>query len=123
MRLFTTLFEGKPTYLYNDLLGRAGARDQREGLRLRLVTDEPDLAALPWEFLYDVYRENFVALSGNTSVVRQRRTETPFDPMPPLKPPLRLLIVHGESKNRDEVEALHRLEDEAEALEMKIAHR
>ncbi len=40
------------------------------GLRLRLIVDAPELAALPWELLYDETLGRFLALDGRTPVVR-----------------------------------------------------
>lgn len=41
------------------------------GLRLRLHLNEtPELAALPWEYLYDRTRDRFVVLAGELSLVR-----------------------------------------------------
>ncbi len=44
---------------------------QGKGLRIRLrLSTVPDLANLPWEYLYDRSRDNFLALSRETPLVR-----------------------------------------------------
>jgi hypothetical protein len=40
------------------------------GLRLRLSIDPPELAALPWELLYDPQRDHCFAISASTLLVR-----------------------------------------------------
>jgi CHAT domain-containing protein len=69
------------------------ARDQGEGLRLRLrLTDAPSIAGLPWELLYDRRRNSFVAQSVRTPVVRY--TDVPHPPRPlAVDGPLRILVV------------------------------
>src|SRR5512135_1290329 len=49
--LFTTLFTGAIEHLY--VASQAAAALQGKGLRLRLRILAPEMAALPWEFLYD----------------------------------------------------------------------
>ncbi len=73
------------------------SREQAErrgvGLRLRLWLSEcPELANLPWEYLYDRQSSEFMALSEWTPVVRY--LEVP-ESAPPLrvKPPLRILVL------------------------------
>jgi CHAT domain-containing protein len=54
------------------------ARDQDEGLRLRLrLTGAPSIASLPWELLYDRRRNSFVALSERTPLVRYLEVPQP----------------------------------------------
>lgn len=49
---------------------RAGAEAAGCGARLRLVFDSPDLAALPWEFLYDEGSNTFLANDTQTALAR-----------------------------------------------------
>jgi hypothetical protein len=60
-------------------------------LRLRLVIDSPELAALPWELLYDETLGRFLALDGRTPVTRFTRLPIPAIPWPQDRP-LRLLF-------------------------------
>ena len=50
----------------------SAVRQQPEtGLRVRLyLTDAPELAVLPWEYLYDPQREDFLFMTVETSLVR-----------------------------------------------------
>jgi hypothetical protein len=49
---------------------RRGAADRGKGLRLKLRIQPPELAGLPWEFLYDPQRADYVCLSRTTPLVR-----------------------------------------------------
>jgi sRNA-binding protein len=63
------------------------------GLRLRLrLSDTPELAELPWEFLYDRVRNRFVCLSDRTPLVRFLEVPDPPRPLP-VSPPLRILVM------------------------------
>jgi hypothetical protein len=64
---------------------------QGMGLRLRL-TDTPELAGLPWEFLYDPRRNRFLALSLRTPLVRYLDLPDPPHPLQ-VEGPLRLLVM------------------------------
>ena len=63
------------------------------GLRLRLrLADTPELAGLPWEFLYDPRRNRFLALSYRTPLVRYLDLPDPPRPLQ-VEGPLRLLVM------------------------------
>ena len=65
-RLYDALFHGS--------LGRAFIQaldSPDEGVRLRLVLEDDDSAALPWEFLYDRRRDDFLVLSTRSPLVRR----------------------------------------------------
>ena len=74
-------------------------RAQGVGLRLRLrLTDTPQLAGLPWEFLY-IRRENrFLAWSSRTPVVRYLDLPDPPRPVT-VTGPLRLLVMISSPTN------------------------
>jgi chaperonin GroEL len=65
-------------------------------LRMRLrFSGCPDLASLPWELLQDAGHDRFLALSGQTLVVRY--PELPFPPLPlQVTGPLRVLVIKPE---------------------------
>jgi hypothetical protein len=70
-QLFDTLFAG-PTL---DLWRRALARRPGTGLRLNLrLTQVPELAALPWELLYDPDERSFVAMLSHVTLRRLQAT-------------------------------------------------
>jgi CHAT domain len=63
------------------------------GLRLRLrLSDTPELAELPWEFLYDRARNRFMCLADRTPLVRFLEVPDPPRPLP-VRPPLRILVM------------------------------
>jgi hypothetical protein len=68
-------------------------REQGTGLRLRLrLTDAPELAKLPWEFLYDGRLNRFLAQSRRTPLVRYLDLPDPPHPLA-VEGPLRLLVM------------------------------
>ena len=86
--LFSALFHDNILTAYR--LSREKARHVDKGLRLRLKTDVPELAALPWELLYDNVEGDYVALSSRTPVLRYLELDRPPPPVPVAKP-LRIL--------------------------------
>jgi hypothetical protein len=70
--LFNQLFPGRALSLLRN--GRERAGEQRQGLRLRLTVDAPELSHLPWECLYDHERGVFLALDDCT-IVRDFKLE------------------------------------------------
>lgn len=68
-RLFDAVFAGAVRDCYRASLAEATAKG--EGLRLRLrLTDVPEIAIWPWEFLFDSSQNRFIALSRETPLVR-----------------------------------------------------
>lgn len=61
-----------------------------KGLRLVLRIRDPQLAALPWEFLYDPRKAEYVCLSRHTPIVRYTDLVQPVQPLA-VQPPLRIL--------------------------------
>jgi formylglycine-generating enzyme required for sulfatase activity len=59
-------------------------------LRLRLRIGPPELAALPWEFLYDPRQAEYVCLMRDTPVVRYQELPQPPQPLA-VAAPLRIL--------------------------------
>jgi hypothetical protein len=69
------------------------AGQQNEGVRIRLrLTSVPELANLPWEFLYDERTEDFLVLQYKTSIVRYLELTDRLSALA-VKPPLRLLVM------------------------------
>ena len=54
----------------------AGAAFNNQSVRLRLIFQSPELAALPWEFLYDESTNTFLA--NNTQTVLSRYVDVPL---------------------------------------------
>ncbi|HEV8324943.1 MAG TPA: CHAT domain-containing protein [Myxococcota bacterium] len=86
--LFGALFSSEVLALYAASVEQA--RQEGAGLRLRMRLRPPELAALPWELLYEARRREFVCLSTNTPLVRH--VAIPLS-LPRLRvdPPLRIL--------------------------------
>ena len=67
--LFNGVFQDGIGRLYQRSLGSARSGD-KEGLRIRLRIEPPELAALPWELLYDKEEDFFLATSAETPLLR-----------------------------------------------------
>jgi tetratricopeptide (TPR) repeat protein len=94
--LFDALLTGDVRSRYD--LSRREAAAGGKGLRLKLRVTPPELAALPWEFLYDARQGEFVALSLNTPIVRYPIVSSPIQPLR-VTPPLRVLAMIANPRN------------------------
>jgi TonB family protein len=113
-KLFRAVFTGE---LIAQLRGSVEqSLNNDRGLRIRLrLTDAPELADLPWEFLYDSAQNHFLTTSTETPLVRfldlpQR--------IPPVRAtlPLRVLVVIASPKNLKRLDAEGEWERLQEAL-------
>jgi hypothetical protein len=69
------------------------ANAENKGLRIRLgLSDCPELADLPWEYLYDKRNNRFLCLSDRTPFVRYLDLPQPVGTLA-VTPPLRVLVV------------------------------
>ena len=86
--LFNFVLPGEARSLYNECMREATHRHR--GVRLKLSVHTPRLATLPWEFLYDPRKRDYICLNPYTPLVRY--TELP-QTAPPLtiRSPLRIL--------------------------------
>jgi CHAT domain len=75
------------------------ARAAGKGLRLRLRIEDPALAALPWEYLYDPSEGEYVCLQSDTPLVRYLELEQPAEPLV-IQPPLSVLGVVASPSDR-----------------------
>ncbi|MBP8292660.1 MAG: SUMF1/EgtB/PvdO family nonheme iron enzyme [Caldilineaceae bacterium] len=91
-RLFDAVFAGQVGQCFLRSLD-AAAREEK-GLRIRLfLNDAPELASLPWEYLYAATpKPGFLTLSDATPIVRYLELQQEEKPLKVL-PPLRLLAV------------------------------
>ncbi|MFQ5858614.1 MAG: CHAT domain-containing protein, partial [Anaerolineae bacterium] len=90
-RLFAALFAGEVGTCLRRSLDEA--HRQSAGLRIRLrLTDVPELADLPWEYLYDPTSRDFLTLSVETPLVRYLDLPHRIEPLA-VQPPLRILVV------------------------------
>lgn len=86
--LFDFVLPGEARSLYNECLREANHRHR--GVRIKLSIHSPRLAALPWEFLYDPRKRDYICLNPYTPLVRY--TELPQTTSPLIiDTPLRIL--------------------------------
>lgn len=98
-RLFNAAFNGEVLTSYRR--SRDAAERQDRGLRVRLrLNDVPELADLPWEYLYDSSRRAYLALSKETPIVRYLELPEPVEPLA-APAPLQLLAVLASPGDRD----------------------
>ena len=89
-RLFESVFSGEMLACYRSAYHLA-SRDSK-GLRLRLRLNAPELATVPWEFLYDDHSNQHVSLTRQTPISRYLEIAEPQQSLT-VKPPLRILGV------------------------------
>lgn len=88
--LFRTVNEGRIQSLLDRCQGAAG-QDCGVRIRLRIADTNPEIAAIPWEFLYTELLDSFLASSESTPIVRF--VESPRPPRPPeARLPLNMLV-------------------------------
>jgi hypothetical protein len=88
--LFEALISGEVRSRFD--MSRGEALRQGKALRIKLRFESPVLAALPWEFLYDVRKGEYVVLSTYTPLVRYVEQSELIEPLG-VSPPLHLLGV------------------------------
>lgn len=90
-KLFNAIFAGAVLDLWQQSWQNAYA--SRASLRVQLSMDDvPSLRALPWEYLYDDTRDEFLALSIHTPLFRRQTAAHRIRPFV-VEPPLRVLVV------------------------------
>jgi len=99
--LFDALLSGEVRSRYD--VSQERAAGQGKGLRLKLRIQSPELAALPWEFLYDPRQAEYVCLSRNTPVVRYLELPQPIQPLS-VAPPLRILGMIASPRDLDQLD-------------------
>jgi hypothetical protein len=77
--LFDQLFARDIHICYERSLDQA--REQKKGLRLRLRVLAPELAAAPWEYMYDHRNKTYLCLSARTPLVRYQELAQPVEPL------------------------------------------
>jgi CHASE2 domain-containing sensor protein len=97
--LFDALFPESIGTLYQRALGQVYA-DDSAGVRIRLRIEPPEIAALPWEQIYDASRECFLATSKETLLVRYTELSKPIRSLQTALP-IRILILIPEGSGLD----------------------
>ncbi len=102
-RLFDTVFGGDVQQcLLNSL--REARTHPDTGLRIRLrLNGAPELAELPWEYLYRTNKRQFLALTTNTPIVRYLDLQDAARPVA-VKPPLRILAMISSPSDADQLD-------------------
>jgi hypothetical protein len=111
--LWQALFTGDVLSRFE--VSRNEARTQNAGLRLKLRFTAPELAALPWEYLYDATRGDYLSLSLATPLVRYISLPEAMEPLA-VQPPLRIL---GLVASPDDLAPLD-VEREKQRLELAV---
>ena len=88
--LYASLFVGDIAALFEQCCTEALKKD--EGIRLRLRISPPEIATVPWEFLYSPFTEGFLGTSVWTPVVRYLEVPTLLRELETASP-CRMLIV------------------------------
>jgi tetratricopeptide (TPR) repeat protein len=97
-RLFNALFQSGMGRVYNETVSVADER----GWRLRIsisATKDSLVEELPWEFLYDPLRNDFLALSMRRPILRQIERSPPKDLTPRSTSPLRAAFLSSPDPN------------------------
>lgn len=90
-----------------------------KGLRLRLHIEPPELAMVPWEYLYDARQGDYVCLSRYTPIIRYLDLPQPIQTLK-ARLPLRILAMTASPNNLDPVDLVierQRLHDALKDLE------
>jgi hypothetical protein len=97
--LFNALFPTRVRRLWARVAARGGGPEGAPavGLRLRLRIDPPELAALPWELLYE---DEFVGLRLRFPIVRYLDLPDPPQALA-VRPPLRILVAVSQPQDQD----------------------
>jgi hypothetical protein len=112
--LFEALLSGEVRNRYDVSQREAFQRDK--GLRLKLRIAPPELAALPWEFLYDPRAAEYLCLSRDTPLVRYLELPQPLRPLA-VRPPLHILGVVINPQDQETLDVAHEKQRLAEAVE------
>jgi hypothetical protein len=117
--LFEALLTGEVRSRYD--VSQRQAFQQDKGLRLKLRIAAPELAALPWEFLYDPRAAEYLCLSRDTPLVRYLELPQPPRPLT-VRPPLHILGVVINPRDQETLDVMRekqRLEETVEPLRTK----
>lgn len=99
---------------------RALATQSGKGLRVRLRIDDPSVAALPWELIFDDEEGDFVSLSNATPIVRHLELGRGIAPLA-VQPPLRILAMVSGPRDLPTLSVAHERERMEQALAPLVA--
>lgn len=97
--LHQCLFKDGVGDLLRESLGSV-RQEGEKGVRIRLMISPPEIAALPWEVLYDQRNKCFLSTSGKTPLTRYIKL---YEPIKALKilPPVKILVMIPEGSGLD----------------------
>lgn len=113
-RLFTSIFTGDVLGRLMSALNDVSHSEERLRLRLRL-TEVPELADLPWEYLYNAPVNRFLALDEDTALVRYLDLPERVRPVK-VQFPLRVLVVISNPNDYARLDVEREWENLKEAL-------
>ena len=116
--LYQTLFPNQINARFHATI--ASAQEKKKSVRLRLIFDSPQLASLPWEFLYDEGTDIF--LGNNTHTVLSRYIDVPLAKreIKSASLPLKVLLVISSPSNLNKLDATGEENLIREALKKQI---
>jgi len=88
--LFNAVFAGEVYTCF--VMSWEMVREQRIGLRIRLLIEVPEFHDYPWELLYNSKTNQFLALSNDTPIVRFFELPFPEQPLS-VEAPLKILVM------------------------------
>lgn len=114
-RLFEHLLpaDGSVRSLFDEQRRTPEGADQP--LRIRLTVEAPELASLPWEYLYDETRGDYLSVSQNTRIVRNVPLDFPADALT-VPPPMRILGFTASPSDLPKLDIPHEKEQMEKAL-------
>lgn len=112
--LFEALFPGEVRTLYR--ASTQAANQKSAGLRLKLRIQPPELAALPWEFLYDEQQGEYLCLSRYRPLIRYIQLPRASQPLA-VAPPLRILGLVASPLDLPQLDTAREIKRVEEALE------
>jgi hypothetical protein len=118
VRLFSSLFHGDVLSRYAESVGMTR---ERKGLRIRLRVAPLELAALPWELLYDPEKHEFLGLSKRALITRYLHVARPPSPLR-TELPLRILIAIASPQGLPRLDSETELAKIEKALALPLEH-
>jgi hypothetical protein len=114
-KLFQAMFSGEVLGALQSSLNEAFRKDV--GLRIRLrLSDAPELADVPWEFLFNPAANRFLNLAPDTPLIRYLDLPMPVRPLT-VTPPLRVLVMVSSPTDFPELDVEAELDRLTRALE------
>jgi hypothetical protein len=111
--LFEALFSEDLRSCFDVSRREAAARGT--GLRLKLRVEAPELAALPWEYLFDPRQGEYLCFSRKTPLVRYLEVPLPSEALT-VSPPVRVLGMIASPKDLDQLDTKREVQRLEESL-------